>query len=125
MKLGHYPAACTALADSYQKNPLPGALFTLAECESKRGRVATAVKRYEEYLATFAKLSRDKQAKQHGRDGLSREQVRALGPQIPKLTLTVPAGMTATLDGNPIDGAALASAIPLDPGDHVVNAQGP
>jgi hypothetical protein len=129
MKQGNYAAACTAIADSYEKNPLPGALFTLAECEAKRGRVATAVKRYEEYLSVFAKLSRDKQAKQHGRDTLSTAQIGALAPQVPKVTIALgaspPAGVVTTLDGVPVDSSALSGPIPVDPGDHVVFVQAP
>jgi hypothetical protein len=129
MKQGRYASGCTAIADSYQKNPLPGALFTLAECEAKRGRFATAVKRYEEYLAVFARLPRDKQAKQHGRDGLSTTQIGALTPLVPRVTIVLgaapPAGVVATVDGVPVDAAALGTPIPVDPGDHVVFVQAP
>src|SRR5580700_6837901 len=95
MKQGHYAAACTAISESFEKNPLPGALFTLAECEAKRGRVATAVKRYEAYLALFAQLPRDKQAKQHGRDALSTTQIGALSPLVPKVTIALGAAPPA------------------------------
>src|SRR5206468_1332168 len=128
-KAGHFAEACTALAESYQLNPLAGALFTLAECEVKRGRVATAIKRYEEYLTVYAKLSRDKQQKQRGRDVVSKDQIVALTPKVPKISIVLPAdlpvGVVTTLDGAPLDRAALATPILLDPGDHVISAQVP
>ncbi len=129
MKQGHYPEGCSALTESYRMNPLPGALFTLAECEAKRGRIATAVKRYEEYVALFVSLSRDKQAKQHGRDVLSKEQIGILTAKLPRVTFLLgsraPEGVEATLDGVPLDRAALGGPIPIDPGDHVVFARAP
>jgi hypothetical protein len=129
LKKNNLPAACTAFAESYKLNPLPGALFTVAECEAKRGRIATAVKRYEEYLTVFAALPRDKKAKQHGRDVLSKEQITKLTPDLPKVTLLVPpdapAGVVITLDGITVDRAALSAPLPVDPGDHTVFAHAP
>jgi hypothetical protein len=43
MEAGHYDKACPDIAESYRLDPQPGTLFTLAECEVKRGRLATAV----------------------------------------------------------------------------------
>ena len=127
MKLGHYPAGCSAILESYKRNPLAGALFTLAECEAKRGRIATAVKRYEEYVALFVSLTRDKQARQHGRDAVSKEQIGVLTAQMPRVTLllTPAAGAVATLDGIPLEATALGGPLPVDPGEHVVFAQAP
>ncbi len=124
MKQGHYPEGCGALAESYKLNPQAGALFTLAECEAKRGRIATAIQRYEEYVAVFVKLSRDKQARQHGRDVLSKDQIGILSAKVPRVTLLLgtAAGAEVTIDGVVVDHAALAGPIPVDPGDHVVFA---
>ena len=132
MKRGRYEAGCPMLAESYARHPLPGALFTLAECEAKRGRVASAFKRYEEYLGVFTALPRDKQAKQHGRDTHSREQMAALAPQIPKIKLVLPARageVKVTIDGAALalahDWAALGAPIPVDPGDHLISVEAP
>jgi hypothetical protein len=129
MKQGHYAEGCGALAESYKLDPLPGALFTLAECEAKRGRIATAVKRYEEYVALFVKLPRDKQMKQHGRDVLCKEQIGILSAKVPHVTLLLgaqtPAGLAVTIDGVPVESSALAGPIPVDPGEHVVFAKAP
>src|SRR5690242_9942096 len=68
MKAGHYDIACPALAESQRLDPRPGTLFTLAECESRAGRIATAVAHYEDYLARFAKMTPDQKRGQHGRE---------------------------------------------------------
>lgn len=130
MKRGRYEAGCPMLAESYARHPLPGALFTLAECEAKRGRVAAAFKRYEEYLGVFTALPRDKQAKQHGRDTHSRAQMAALAPQIPKIKLVLPARageVKVTIDGAALalDRSALGAPIPVDPGDHLISVEAP
>ena len=38
-------------AESHRLDPRPGTLFALASCEEKRGRLAAAVRIYDEYLA--------------------------------------------------------------------------
>src|SRR5438477_5379956 len=68
MQAGHYDTGCPSIAESYRLDPRPGTLFTLAECEAKGGKLATAVARYEDYLQLFARLTPDQQAKQKGRE---------------------------------------------------------
>src|SRR5262245_59473272 len=90
MEAHQYESACPALTESYKLDPRPGVLFALAECEAQRGHIATAVARYDDYLAFVAKLSPDKQRKQRDREKQSRAQKAALSPQIPELTLVLP-----------------------------------
>src|SRR5688572_10698415 len=47
MKAGNYESGCPALEESFRQDPQPGALFTLATCESRRGRLATGMKHFE------------------------------------------------------------------------------
>src|SRR5690349_18849014 len=93
MNAGRYKTGCAAIGESYKLDPLPGALFTLAECHAKAGNIATAVARYDEYLRVFAGLSPAQQAKQRtkGRDKTAAAQKAELGPKVPELTLTLPA----------------------------------
>jgi hypothetical protein len=129
MEARHYETACPAIEESYQLDPRPGVLFALAECEAQRGRIATAVAHYDEYLAIFAKLSRDKQRKQRDREKASRLQQAALGPQIPELTLTLPpnapAGTVVKRDGAELSASALGMSLAVDPGVHLVTTQAP
>src|SRR5262245_44629365 len=129
MEARHFESACPAIEESYRLDPRPGVLFALAECEAQRGRIATAVARYDEYLALAAGLPQDKRRKQRDREATSRKQVAALRPQIPKLTLTLPAGAPEDTrvkrDGAEVAREALGTAINVDPGEHLVTTQAP
>ncbi len=129
MQAGRYDKGCPALAESQRLDPRPGTLFTLAECEAKRGRIATAIARYDEYLLLFASMSADKQAKQYGRDKIAAEQKAALMPELPQLTLTLapsaPRGTVVKRDGLVVAEAALGVALPVDPGEHVISLEPP
>ena len=129
MEAGHYDTACPAIEQSFKLDPLPGTLFTLAECEAKRGRSATAIARYDEYLAVYAKLSPEKKRKQADREKVSRDASSALAQAVPEITLTLgpgaPAGVVVTRDGAPVAATSLGVPMRLDPGDHVFTWQAP
>lgn len=129
MTAGRFETACPSIEQSYRIDPKLGALFALAECESKRGRLATAVTRYEEYLAAHARLSPDKKAKQGDRALVARRQAEALRPDLPQLTLALPReapkGTVVRCDGAPLSAGALGGPIPMDPGEHVITAGAP
>jgi len=124
MAAKHYDKGCPALEKSYKLDPVPATLFTLAECENKRGRLATAVARYDEYLALTPRPK-----KPGAREKTAREQRAALAPQVPQLTLSLPSGApkgtVVKRDGAALEAAALGSAQSVDPGEHVVTTQAP
>src|SRR5580658_10162383 len=95
MLAGRYATGCPAIEASYKLDPRPGTLFTLAECENKRGRVATAVARYVDYLSAYARLTSEQQQKQGKREQTAQSQKAALEPQVPRLTLSLPPGAPA------------------------------
>jgi hypothetical protein len=129
LEAGRFETACPAIEESYKLDPRPGTLFTLAECEAKRGRVATALRRYEDYLALYETLSADKRAKQGDREQVARAQKLALGAQVPELILALPPDAPqdtqVTIDGVGVERSELGVRIRVDPGDHVVNARAP
>jgi hypothetical protein len=129
MDAGRFDKACPAVEESYNLDPRLGTLFTLAECEAKWGRLATAVQRYEAYLAAYAALPADKKLKQGDREQVSRAARAALLPSVPELTLTLPpaspAGTRVTRDGAPVAEAALGAPMRVDPGEHVLTVQAP
>jgi hypothetical protein len=120
MEAGRYAEACSALADSYRLDPRSGALFTLAECRAKEGKVATAVALYDEYIAAFAGLSPAEQARHREREKIASEKKKMLGPRVPRLVLRLPPGVDATVtrDDVTLRPAALGLPLPVDPGEH-------
>src|SRR3954471_19352248 len=129
MKASKFETACPAIEESYRLDPRPGTLFALAECEAKRGRVATAVTRYGDYLSLFSRLPPDQQAKQKGRDKIASEKKAELIPSVPEITLTLPPdaprGTVVKRDDAVLSEAALGVPLPIDPGEHVVTTQAP
>jgi hypothetical protein len=126
MEAGRYEQACPAIEQSYQREPRPGKLFTLAWCQEKRGLVATAVALYDDYLTVAAALPPDKKQKQGDREKIARAQKALLAPMVPELTLALPPGAPS---GTVIkrDGAVVAEGapFPLDPGEHLITAHPP
>ena len=129
MEAGRYDQACPSIEHSYELDPRPGVLFTLAECQSKRGRIAAAVDRYREYLALYAALPPAKKKLQTSRPRTARAQIAALSPQVPKLVLALapgaPRGAMVERDGRVVAAADLGTSMPIDPGDHLVRTSVP
>ncbi|MGK3959900.1 hypothetical protein WMF38_43485 [Sorangium sp. So ce118] len=129
MEAGHYDTGCPAIAESLRLDPLPGTLFTLAECEAKLGKVATAVARYEDYLKFFARLSPEQQQRQFGREAVAAAKKAELRPRVPLLTIVVkppvPAGTEIMLDDVELAQPSLGIPLPVDPGEHILTTQAP
>jgi hypothetical protein len=129
MQAGRYESGCPRLGESYRLDPRPGTLFTLAECEAKRGRIATAVARYSEYLSLYDRMPPEQRAKQLDRNTISARQKAALSPKVPELTLILPKdaprGTVVKRDDVVLDAPSLGIGLPVDPGDHVVTTQAP
>lgn len=124
MLAGKYDTGCPQLAQSYELSRLPGALFTLAECEAKWGKLASSLGHYQEYLALYVQLTPEQREKQSERKRVATEQVGALNTAVPRLSILVnelaPSGTVVTLDGNVVPPAALGAPQPVDPGEHRV-----
>ena len=129
MEAGRFDIACPAIGESYRLDPRGGTLFTLAECEAKAGKIATAVARYEDYLQFFSRLEPKKQKQQLGREKIAIEQKQALSQDVPLLTLVLPPNAPADThvlrDGVELARPALGIALPVDPGEHVIVVQIP
>lgn len=129
MEAGRFEKACPAIEASQRLDPRPGTLFTLAECEAQRGRVATAMRYYAEYLTLYRNFVAAKKVEQKARAKTSEDQLRTLELLVPKLTIVLPQGSGADVvvkrDGEVVAELSLGTALPVDPGDHVVTAQSP
>lgn len=129
MKAGRYETGCKAIGESQRLDPRAGTLFTLATCEAEWGHIATAFSRFGDYLALYEALPADKKSLQGERPAVAAEQRRTLGPDIPKLTLSLakgaPPGLVVKRDGEVVGEAALGVALPVDPGEHVLTIVAP
>src|SRR5262249_21134187 len=129
MMAGKYETGCPALAESFALDPKPGALFTLAECEAKWGKIASAVTDYGEDHDLFARSPPRAQAQQRGRDKIANDQKAALTPDVPQLTIVLPqgapAGAVVKRDGRKLGGPSLGVALPTDPGEHTITLELP
>jgi hypothetical protein len=114
--------ACPKFAESERLDPSPGTLLNLANCYEKIGRTATAWATYRQG-ASLASAA--------GRADLTATAERhadTLLPTLPRLTVTVESpveGMTVNLDGVSVGRAEWGVAVPVDPGDHTLDASAP
>lgn len=122
MLAGKYDVACPTLAESFRLEPLAGALFTLAECESKWGKLASARAHYLDYLERVEKMTPDNRDAQGERPKVAREQIDALAVDVPELTIELapgtPESAVITRDGARVPPSMIGVAIPVDPGRH-------
>jgi hypothetical protein len=129
MNAERYETGCKALAESQRIDPRLGTLFTLATCESRWGRVATAYTRFGDYLAQYERLSDELKRKQGERPKVAKAEREKLEPQIPQLALLLPPGAppgtVVTRNGEVLSEASLGGSLPVDPGEHVVSTQAP
>jgi hypothetical protein len=127
MRAGHYEVACPMLAKSYQLDPLPGALFTEADCEAAWGKVATAIEHYQAFVNTLTTMPAERRAKFDERRNLALEKVAALGPLAPELAIDVslapPNSMVIKRNGIALDRATYGVSRRVDPGDYAVTAE--
>ncbi len=118
-----YAAACPKLAESYRLDPATGSLLALALCYERSGKLASA---WVAYTDAAARAKREGQAdRERGAEARARE----LEPRLAKLIVEVEAPDTAGLevirDGVHLGPAAFGTAIPVDVGEHVVEARAP
>src|SRR5262249_9917857 len=127
MRAGRYETACPMLAKSYQLDPLPGALFTEADCEAAWGKVATALEHYQAFVSALTALSADRRSKSERRRSLALEKIAALGPLAPELTIDVslapPDSLIIKRNGVAINRAAYGVSKRVDPGEYLVTAE--
>jgi hypothetical protein len=125
MDAGNFTAACPKLAESYAQDAATGTLLALAMCQEQAGQTASAWASYAEVI------SRAKQDGRADREQAAREHLSALEPKLSRLTITVDAsaatvpGLVVKRDGTSVGQGARGAGVPLDPGEHVVEATAP
>jgi hypothetical protein len=116
---GDIPAACDLFAKSQHVEAALGTLLNLASCHERDGKTATAWTEFEDAVA-WAVRSGD-----HPREQYARAQVASLDKRLHRVVIDVaePASVAqVVLDGAPLPREALGTAIPLDPGEHTIEA---
>lgn len=116
MAAGNYDIACARLRDSDRLDPAVGTRFNLADCEERRGRIATAWSLFRGVLAELPA--------EDDRRPIAEQRARALEPRLSYLTIQraadTPPGAQLRLDGVELGEGSFGVALPLDPGAHEV-----
>ena len=119
-----FALACPKFEESQRLDPGLGTLFHFADCEEHLGKTATAWAAFLE-VASVAHTQGEA-----ARESAARARANAVEPRVPKLTIdpgamgNVP-GLQLTRDGAPIGHAQWATAVPVDPGAHTIEAHAP
>jgi hypothetical protein len=117
-KQGKLAEACTELGEVERLDSKLPTLLELAECTENTGKLVEA-----EVLWTSARDRAKKDEKPQSR-ARAESRLAAVQKRVARLTLQLapnaPAGMQVLLDDAALEAAALASALPVNPGAHVV-----
>ena len=125
MTAGKFTEACPKFEASQQLDPGLGTMLNLAECYEKTGRTASAWAEYREAIP----LARSAGSK--ARLDLATERAQALQERLSTLTIRAMSGddegvhLEVRRDGVALQEAELGSPIPVDPGEHVIEAAAP
>lgn len=124
MEKGDFDAACPALQQSLDLDPALGTTFTLAECERLRGRSASALAHYEQFLAETGRLDARQKRKYAPRVTVANKQRDAMAAIAPRLTLKLTDVATPDVvirvDDRPLAANEIGIALRFDPGLHTI-----
>ena len=120
MKAGHWADACPKLEASQKLDPGVGTLYRLAYCYAGDGKTASAWSAFNDCEAMARK------AGDHRADDAAK-QAKLIEPTLSKLLLNVSPearaqGVGINRDGRPIDPSLWATPLPVDPGQHTLEA---
>jgi hypothetical protein len=113
-----YVQACAKFEASQRLDPGVGTMLNLADCYEKAGRTASAWAEFRETISAAHK------AGSLDRERVARQRVQQLEPKLSYLTIVPWQGQEVGVsrDGVAIDAGVLGTAIPIDPGTHVISA---
>lgn len=116
MDAKRFSEACPKLVASHKLAPAVGTLLNLADCYERAGQLASAWARFHEAIALAQRLGRA------DREKTAKDRADKLEPRMIRLTIVSPEkDVDVKLDGNVLDGAALGTPVPVDPGKHVID----
>lgn len=118
----HWADALEKLRRVAEVKRTAGVRYHVALCEEHLGQLAAALDEY---------TSAEGQAREENAQDVLRlvgKRIADLGPRVPRLTIRVVPelpGTTVTIDDARIPSAVLGTALPMDPGEHRVEASAP
>jgi hypothetical protein len=123
MDTGKYAEACAKFDAARALVTSTGAVLSLGDCYEKNGQTASAYGAFKEAGILARRLGeKDREAEAKRRADLAE-------PRLSKLVIEVSPGNRGTVsvqqNGRPVPPAALGSAVPVDPGEHTVDASSP
>lgn len=122
MREGDFARGCPKLAESHRLDPASGTALALALCHDKQGKLASA---WAAYLEAEALAKKDGSTE---RGNAARKRAAALEPKLARLEIDVPdatrelPGLEIRLDGTVLEQAVWGSPMPIDPGEHALEA---
>lgn len=120
MAEGRYAEACPKLEESQRLDAGWGTVINLADCTEHLGRTATAWSLYLDVASGAGQAGQAKRAE------FARARAAALDSQLSRVTITVasqaPPDLEIKRDGVRVGRAQWDMAVPVDPGEHVVEA---
>lgn len=125
MDAKRYADACRKFASSQKLDPGLGTMLNLGLCYEKTGQTASAWTTFKDAASEAARTPGAQP-----REQFAREHATALEPLLPHLTIAVSPdaaidGLEVKRDGVTIPQVAWGVALPVDPGEHVVEASAP
>jgi hypothetical protein len=118
---GRFAEACAKLEASQRLDSGVGTLLNLADCYEKSGKTASAWAEFREASAAARKAGSKE------REDIARKRATLLEAKLSYLTISVPDDqvVSITRNGAAVDEALLGTAIPVDPGQHLITASAP
>jgi hypothetical protein len=121
-EVGRIAEACAKFEESQRVEPAPGTLLHLATCYEEDGRTASAWKA----LLTVAALAQ--RTNDNAREAFARRRAAELEQRLSRLVLSVAQpvpGMVIRVDTRTLKKGVPRTALPVDPGAHVIEVTAP
>ncbi len=116
-----YTTACSKFRESNRLDPAVGTVFNIADCEEKLGRLATSWTLFQEVVQRLP-ASDDRRS-------IAEKRLQKIEPRVPKLSIHLAQSARTDIvvkrDGVSLGSASLDTALPVDPGDHIVTVDAP
>lgn len=124
MQQNKHAEACPKLEESQRLDPGGGTQLTLALCYEGAGKFATAWAAFSEALTIAKRDNRPERAK------IAQDKIDTVAAKMAYLTVVVPpevasASPEVKRDGSVIRSTVWGTAIPVDPGEHLVEVTAP